>query len=130
MAKGYGVEMGDIVLVSALGIGAYFVYQAVVKPVSSITQPVGDLVGGVANTGSDILKAFRNFINNPSSDQINGFDVINSVGNWWQDLTTGNYSPSISAKQAQDDFIANLPYLTAPTLSINDLMGKSTYKLL
>lgn len=46
MAKIGGFQFGDIVLLAVVGVGAYFVYKTVVKPITSAENAVGDFFSG------------------------------------------------------------------------------------
>jgi len=110
MAEGYGIKVGDLALIGAIGIAAWFSYKTVGKPLSSamtgISAPI-EAAGnglseiftqsssGIANAGQAVGNVVATAINGIGNVAEAGFntaaDAIMWVDSFFQPISDGTY---------------------------------------
>ena len=74
MASGYGLKVPDLLLYAALGVGAYFVYKAVIKPTAQLTETVGQSGGTVIREVGESAESFANVFQSGLNTATSAFD--------------------------------------------------------
>ena len=105
---GYGIKLNDVVLLGGIGAVVYMLWKS---GVFKITNAVGDVVGAVGDTATDIISGIDNALKNPTQS------LKSIIGTTTPVTTPVSYSLQTPIQQA----IENLPIPAITPAKVSDV---------